>query len=138
MSASVPDREFWSGRRVLVTGHTGFKGAWLSLWLAELGASVSGYALAAPDGPSLYTLADVAQDVENVTGDVRDTEAVAAAVARLEPEIVIHMAAQAFVRRSFAEPVATYATNVMGTVNVLDAVRRARGVRVVVVVSSDK
>ncbi len=138
MSASVPDRGFWSGRRVLVTGHTGFKGAWLSLWLAELGASVSGYALAAPDGPSLYALADVARDVESVTGDVRDAEAVAAAVARLEPEIVIHMAAQAFVRRSFAEPVATYATNVMGTVNVLDAVRRARGVRVVVVVSSDK
>jgi CDP-glucose 4,6-dehydratase len=138
MSASVPDRGFWSGRRVLVTGHTGFKGAWLCLWLAELGARVSGFALAPPDGPSLYALADVGQDVESVTGDVRDTEAVAAAVARLAPEVVIHMAAQAFVRRSFAEPVATYATNVMGTVNVLDAVRRSEGVRAVVVVSSDK
>ena len=138
MSASVPDRGFWSGRRVLVTGHTGFKGAWLCLWLAELGARVSGFALAAPEGPSLYALAGVEQDVESVTGDVRDTEAVAAAVARLAPEVVIHMAAQAFVRRSFDEPVATYATNVMGTVNVLDAVRRDDGVRVVVVVSSDK
>jgi CDP-glucose 4,6-dehydratase len=138
MSASVPDRGFWSGRRVLVTGHTGFKGAWLCLWLAELGARVSGFAHAAPEGPSLFALAGVEQDVESVTGDVRDTEAVAAAVARLEPEIVIHMAAQAFVRRSFAEPVATYATNVMGTVNVLDAVRRGDRVRVVVVVSSDK
>jgi CDP-glucose 4,6-dehydratase len=138
MSASVPDRGFWSGRRVLVTGHTGFKGAWLCLWLAELGARVSGFAHAAPEGPSLFALAGVEQDVESVTGDVRDTEAVAAVVARLEPEIVIHMAAQAFVRRSFAEPVATYATNVMGTVNVLDAVRRGDRVRVVVVVSSDK
>jgi CDP-glucose 4,6-dehydratase len=138
MSASVPDRGFWSGRRVLVTGHTGFKGAWLCLWLAEMGARVSGYAHAAPDGPSLYALAGVEQDVESVTADVRDTDAVAAAVARLEPEIVIHMAAQAFVRRSFEAPVATYATNVMGTANVLDAVRRSDGVRVVVVVSSDK
>ncbi|HEX6621858.1 MAG TPA: CDP-glucose 4,6-dehydratase, partial [Solirubrobacteraceae bacterium] len=138
MSASVPDRGFWSGRRVLVTGHTGFKGAWLCLWLAQLGARVSGFAHAAHDGPSLYALAGVGQDVESVTGDVRDTEAVAAAVARLAPEIVIHMAAQAFVRRSFDEPVATYATNVMGTVNVLDAVRRSDGVRAVVVVSSDK
>jgi CDP-glucose 4,6-dehydratase len=138
MSASVPDRGFWSGRRVLVTGHTGFKGAWLSLWLAELGASVCGYAHAAPSGRSLYALAGVGRDVESVTGDVRDTEAVAATLARLAPEVVIHMAAQAFVRRSFAEPVATYATNVMGTVNVLDAVRRSEGVRVVVVVSSDK
>jgi CDP-glucose 4,6-dehydratase len=138
MSASVPDRGFWSGRRVLVTGHTGFKGAWLCLWLAELGARVSGFAHAAPDGPSLYAQAGVEQDVESVTGDVRDTNAVAAAVARLEPEIVIHMAAQAFVRRSFTDPVGTYATNVMGTVNVLDAVRRSDGVRAVVVVSSDK
>jgi CDP-glucose 4,6-dehydratase len=136
--SAAPDRAFWSGRRVLVTGHTGFKGAWLCLWLAELGARVSGYAHAPSDGQSLYALARVGDDVEHVTGDVRDTDAVATALARLAPEVVIHMAAQAFVRRSFREPVATYATNVMGTVNVLDAVRRSDAVRAVVVVSSDK
>jgi CDP-glucose 4,6-dehydratase len=135
---SAPDPGFWSGRRVLVTGHTGFKGAWLCLWLAELGARVAGYAHAPKDGPSLYALARVGDDVEHVTGDVRDTEAVATALARVAPEVVIHMAAQAFVRRSFQEPVATYATNVMGTVNVLDAVRHSDAVRAVVVVSSDK
>ena len=135
--SSAPDRGFWSGRRVLVTGHTGFKGSWLSLWLAELGAHVCGYAHSPPTGPSLYALARVGDDVEHVTGDVRDAEAVAAAFARLAPEIVIHMAAQALVRRSFADPVSTYATNVMGTVNVLDAARDSDA-RVVVVVSSDK
>ena len=135
--SSAPDRGFWSGRRVLVTGHTGFKGSWLCLWLAELGAHVCGYAHAPPSGPSLYALARVGDDVEHVTGDVRDAEAVAAAFARLTPEIVIHMAAQALVRRSFADPVSTYATNVMGTVNVLDAARDSDA-RVVVVVSSDK
>jgi CDP-glucose 4,6-dehydratase len=135
---TAPDPQFWSARRVLVTGHTGFKGAWLCLWLASLGARVAGFGRA-PSAPSLYALARVGEDVEHVEGDVRDGEAVAAAVARLAPEVVIHMAAQALVRRSFADPVETYATNAMGTVHVLDAVRR-RGadVRVIVIVSSDK
>jgi CDP-glucose 4,6-dehydratase len=136
---TAPDPRFWAGRRVLVTGHTGFKGAWLCLWLAELGARVAGYAAAPPaEPPSLYALARVGEEVEHVEGDVRDAEAVDAAVARLAPEVVIHMAAQPLVRRSFADPVGTYATNVMGTVHVLDAVRRAGDARVVVVVSSDK
>jgi CDP-glucose 4,6-dehydratase len=134
---TAPDPRFWAGRRVLVTGHTGFKGAWLSLWLASLGARVSGFGGAAAE-PSLYRLARVGGDVEHVEGDVRDTEAVAAAVARLAPEVVIHMAAQALVRRSFTDPVGTYATNVIGTVNVLDAVRRAGTARACVVVTSDK
>jgi CDP-glucose 4,6-dehydratase len=124
---------------VLVTGHTGFKGAWLSLWLAELGARVCGYARDVPTDPSLYALARVGELVEHVDGDVRDGERVAEAVTRLRPEIVLHLAAQPFVRRSFRDPVDTYATNVMGTVNVLDAVRRAgNDVRVAIVVSSDK
>ncbi len=134
---TAPDPRFWAGRRVLVTGHTGFKGAWLSLWLASLGARVSGFGYGAPE-PSLYALARVGEVVEHVEGDVRDAEAVAAAVARLAPEVVIHMAAQPLVRRSFADPVGTYATNVMGTVHVLDAVRRRADVGAVVVVSSDK
>jgi CDP-glucose 4,6-dehydratase len=134
---TAPDPRFWAGRRVLVTGHTGFKGAWLSLWLASLGARVSGFGQGATE-PSLYALAGVGEVVEHVDGDVRDTDAVAAAVARLAPEVVIHMAAQALVRRSFDDPVGTYATNVMGTVNVLDAARRGGSARVVVVVTSDK
>jgi CDP-glucose 4,6-dehydratase len=124
---------------VLVTGHTGFKGAWLSLWLTELGAHVSGYARGVPTEPSLYDLAHVGDVVEHVEGDVRDADRVAGAVARLRPEVVLHMAAQPMVRRSFQDPVETYATNVMGTVHVLDAVRRAGAdVRVAIVVSSDK
>jgi CDP-glucose 4,6-dehydratase len=134
-----PNAGFWSGRRVLITGHTGFKGAWLSLWLTELGAQVSGFARDVPTDPSLYALARVGELVEHVDGDIRDGERVAEALARLRPEIVLHLAAQPLVRRSFRDPVETYATNVMGTVNVLDAVRRAGGdVRVAVVVSSDK
>ncbi|MDX6730277.1 MAG: CDP-glucose 4,6-dehydratase, partial [Baekduia sp.] len=137
---ALPDPGFWAGRRVLVTGHTGFKGAWLSLWLAALGAEVTGFASGVPTDPSLFALARVGDDVGHVEGDVRDTEHVAAAIAGARPEVVLHLAAQPMVRRSFRDPVATYATNVMGTVNVLDAVRRAPGddLRVAIVVTSDK
>jgi CDP-glucose 4,6-dehydratase len=134
-----PDVRFWSGRRVLVTGHTGFKGAWLSLWLAELGARVSGFARDVPTEPSLYALARLRELVEHVDGDIRDGERLTDALTRLQPEVVLHLAAQPLVRRSFRDPVDTYATNVMGTVNVLEAVRRTGGdVRVAIVVSSDK
>ena len=131
--------EFWRGRRVLVTGHTGFKGAWLSLWLHALGARAAGYSLPPPTEPSLFELARVGELVEPAGGDVRDLEALTRAVADSCPEVVIHMAAQSLVRRSYQDPVETYATNVLGTVNVLEAVRRAgAGVRAVVVVTSDK
>src|SRR4051794_19670352 len=136
---AVADARFWAGRRVLVTGHTGFKGAWLSLWLAELGATVIGLSRGVPTEPSLYALARVGELVEHYDGDVRDEARVAEVVAAARPDVVLHLAAQPMVRRSFAEPVATYATNVMGTVHVLDAIRRAPGdVRVVIVVTSDK
>jgi CDP-glucose 4,6-dehydratase len=133
------DPAFWRGRSVLLTGHTGFKGAWLSLWLQSLGARVTGFSDRVPTEPSLYELARVAEGMESIEGDIRDHAAITDAVASSAPEIVIHMAAQSLVRRSFAEPRETYETNVMGTVNVLDAVRTAgAGVRVVVNVTSDK
>lgn len=139
MPTAGVDAAFWQGRRVLLTGHTGFKGAWLSLWLQSLGAEVTGFSMDVPTTPSLHELARVGEGMDSIVGDVRDPEAIAAAVAGTHPEIVIHMAAQALVRRSFAEPVETYATNVMGTANVLDAVRRnGPDVRVVVNVTSDK
>jgi CDP-glucose 4,6-dehydratase len=134
----VVEPDFWSGRRVLVTGHTGFKGAWLALWLHSLGARVSGLANGVPTEPSLFAIARVAEIVEHVEADVRDADAVRRVVAERRPEIVIHMAAQSLVRRSFADPLATYATNVMGTINVFEAVRAYGGVEAVVNVTSDK
>jgi CDP-glucose 4,6-dehydratase len=133
------DAAFWRDRRVLLTGHTGFKGAWMALWLQSLGARVTGFALDAPSRPSLYELARVGAGMDSIVGDVREHDALVAAVAASAPEIVIHMAAQSLVRRSFAQPRETYATNVMGTVNVLDAVRlHSQHVRAVVNVTSDK
>jgi CDP-glucose 4,6-dehydratase len=135
----IVDPDFWRERRVLVTGHTGFKGAWLALWLQSLGARVTGYSAKVPTHPSLYELARVADGMDSIQGDVRDHEATAAAVAAAAPEVVIHMAAQALVRRGFTEPRETYETNVMGTVNVLDAVRRSGDdVRVHINVTTDK
>jgi CDP-glucose 4,6-dehydratase len=129
---------FWSGKRVFVTGHTGFKGAWLCLWLERLGAEVTGFALDPPTEPSLFREAEVGRGLTSIEGDVRDRDAVARALADARPDIVIHMAAQSLVRRSFDEPALTYEVNVMGTVNVLDAVRGLPETRVLVNVSSDK
>ncbi len=133
------DPSFWSGRRVLLTGHTGFKGSWLSLWLQSLGAELTGFSLGIPTDPSLYELARVGEEMSSIEGDIRDGDAIADALAEAKPEVVIHMAAQSLVRRSFAAPRETYETNVMGTVNLLDAIRtRGEGVRAVVNVTSDK
>jgi CDP-glucose 4,6-dehydratase len=121
-----------------VTGHTGFKGAWLSLWLQAMGAHVSGIAPRSPTSPSLFEQARVGAEMTELALDVRDAEGVRLALARQRPEIVLHMAAQPMVRRSYLEPVLTYEVNVMGTVNVLEAVRHCGDVRAVVVVTSDK
>jgi CDP-glucose 4,6-dehydratase len=129
---------FWSGRRVFVTGHTGFKGSWLCLWLERLGAQVTGFALEAPTQPSLFEEAGLARSIAHVTGDVRNAAAVRDAMKRAEPEIVFHLAAQSLVRQSYTDPVETFATNVMGTVHVLDAARQVAGVRAVINVTSDK
>jgi CDP-glucose 4,6-dehydratase len=131
-------RDFWRDRRVLVTGHTGFKGAWLSLWLGRLGAHVTGFALPPATSPSLFTLAAIDRRIDSQLGDVRDLPAVDAVMARSRAEVVFHLAAQALVRRSYVDPVGTYAANVMGTAHILDAARRASGLRAIVVVTSDK
>ena len=130
--------DFWKGKKVLVTGHTGFKGSWLCLWLQSLGAEVTGYALAPPSNPSLFEEARVAQGMVSLHGDIRNPEQMNLAVARFQPEVVIHMAAQSLVRHSYLNPVETYATNVMGTVNVLEAVRQTASVRAAVMITSDK
>jgi CDP-glucose 4,6-dehydratase len=131
--------EFWAQRRVLLTGHTGFKGAWLALWLQSLGAELTGLATGPPTQPSLYELARVGANMREHAVDVRDAEAVGEALRRARPEIVLHLAAQPMVRRSLRDPAMTYQVNVMGTVNVLEAVRTAGSeVAGVVVVTSDK
>ncbi len=135
--APAADVAFWRGRRVFMTGHTGFKGGWLSLWLQALGAEVTGFALPAID-PSLFVLADAGRGMRSIFGDVRQPAVLASALVQSRAEVVIHMAAQSLVRPSYADPAATYETNVMGTVHLLDAIRQADGVRAVVVVTSDK
>jgi CDP-glucose 4,6-dehydratase len=134
----VIDPGFWRGRRVLLTGHTGFKGAWLALWLADLGAEVTGFAGPPPSDPSLFELARVGELLADARGDMRDAEAVRRAVRAARPEIVFHLAAQALVRRSYADPVGTWETNVLGTAHLLDAIREAAADAAVVVVTSDK
>ncbi len=128
---------FWKGKRVFITGHTGFKGSWLSLWLSELGASVSGLALE-PTTPSFFDLTNLSERVSSHLGDIRDAALVDKILQAEEPEIVFHLAAQPLVRLSYREPLSTWATNVMGTAHVLEAVRSCPSVRSVVVVTSDK
>ncbi len=136
MEALVTAR--WQGRRVLVTGHTGFKGSWLALWLHAMGAKVTGFALPPPTQPSLFASARLDELIDHVVGDVRDLAALRAVVERARPEVIFHLAAQPLVRLSYEKPVETYAANVMGTVHVLEAARRAGGVQAIVCVTSDK
>ena len=138
MAAMELNPSFWHGRRVLLTGHTGFKGGWLGLWLQMLGAKVQGYALPAPTSPSLWQAARLAERIPGTLADIRDSDCLANAVKQFQPEVVLHLAAQPLVRASYASPADTYATNVMGTVHLLEAVRQCATVRAVVVVTSDK
>lgn len=135
----MPSHARWAGKRVFLTGHTGFKGSWLSLWLADLGAEGHGYALAPPTAPSLFAVANVEPRLARHTiADIRDVAALDSAIAAARPDIVIHMAAQPLVRPSYERPVETYDVNVMGTVKLLDAVRRIGGVRALINVTTDK
>ena len=139
MSDHCPSLDFWRGRHVLLTGHTGFKGAWLALWLQHLGARVTGLALAPATTPALHTLARVEQGMAaHHVCDIRDAEALARTVHSARPEIVLHLAAQALVRPGYAAPLDTFATNIMGTAHVLDALRGLESVRAAVVVTTDK
>ena len=134
----MKDLSFWRGKRVFMTGHTGFKGSWLTLWLHALGAEVTGFSLQPDTAPNLFSLARVADGIESLTGDIRNREQLLQALKASTPEIVIHMAAQPLVRESYLHPVETFETNVMGTVHMLDAVRQVSGVKSVVIVTTDK
>ena len=134
----APNPAFWRGRRVFLTGHTGFKGSWAALWLGELGATVTGFALAPETDDNLFGLARVAEGMESRISDLGDKAALERAIGACTPDIVWHMAAQALVRRSYLDPVATWATNLSGTLNVLDAVRGLDRPPTVLVVTSDK
>jgi CDP-glucose 4,6-dehydratase len=131
-------KKFWKDKRVLITGHTGFKGSWLSLWLQSKGAHVIGYSLPPPTDPSLFEVAQVAEGMTSITGDIRNIENLISIVGEYNPEIIIHMAAQSLVRHSYKDPLDTYSTNVMGTANVLEAGRHRNDLKVILIITSDK
>lgn len=135
----LPDPDFWAGKRVLLTGHTGFKGGWLALWLERLGAEVTGFALPPEGEANLFDIVGIGSRIESQFGDIRDVEVLEALFRAFRPEIVLHLAAQAYVKRSLRDPAGTFATNVQGTVNLLDAIRmQAPETSVIVCVTSDK
>ena len=138
MEGVVMDKTFWQGKKVLITGHTGFKGSWLVILLNSLGADVAGYALSPNKEEDLFNIAQVSHGIYSVIGDVRDYSSLLGLINKFKPEIVIHMAAQALVRESYLSPVDTYSTNVMGTVNLFECVRHTTSVRSVVNVTTDK
>jgi CDP-glucose 4,6-dehydratase len=132
------DPQFWKNKNVFITGHTGFKGSWLILWLNSMGANVIGFGLNPPTAPSLFDLCKLSSEVSSFIGDIRDSEQLNDAILESKPDIVIHMAAQPLVRDSYKHPVETYSTNVMGTVNLFEAIRKSNSVRAVVNVTTDK
>ena len=135
---NLVNREHWRGRRVFLTGHTGFKGGWLALWLNELGATVTGYALAPPTEPNFFATARIGETLHSVIGDIRDLECVSRAMHEARPQTLLHLAAQPIVSQGYSDPVGTYATNVLGTVNVLEAARSCPTLESIIVVTTDK
>jgi CDP-glucose 4,6-dehydratase len=137
-STALPNADFWSGKRVLLTGHTGFKGAWLAQWLVSMGAKVTAIALKPNTEPNIFTLAEISDTLAHHELDICDASKLAAVVQQVQPEIVLHLAAQALVRESYSDPLRTFSVNVMGTAHVLDALRHCDSVRSIVVVTTDK
>lgn len=135
---TCPSPLFWKNKTILITGHTGFKGSWLSLWLTQLGANVIGFALPPPTEPNLFTLANVSSGMTSIIGDIRDFSSLLTLLKNHQPEIIIHMAAQPLVLQSYDEPIETYETNVMGTVHLLEAARQTQSVKAIVNVTTDK
>ena len=131
-------REFWNGKKVLITGHTGFKGSWLSFWLKMLGAEVCGYSLAPEAQPNLFENLKLDGEIKSIIGDIRNLSDFEKSVQDFQPEIIFHLAAQSLVRRSYRQPVETYTTNVIGTINILEAARKANSVKSIVIVTTDK
>ena len=138
MAIGKVNPDFWKGKRVFITGHTGFKGSWLSLWLQQMGAEVKGFSLEPPTTPSLFEVAKVADHMQSEIGDIRDLTKLSQSIVSFNPDILLHLAAQPLVRYSYREPVETYSTNVMGTVNVLEASRQANNLKTIVVITTDK
>lgn len=139
MENMVIQKAFWKNRKVFITGHTGFKGGWLTFWLKSLKAEVTGYSLEPNTAPAIFYVANIKDALkENIVGDIRDLSRLTNCLKKAEPTIVIHMAAQALVRDSYIDPVHTYSTNVMGTVNLLEAVRKTKSVKAVLNITSDK
>ena len=138
MAVGTVDTHFWKGKRVFITGHTGFKGSWLSLWLQQMGAEVKGFSLTPPTSPSLFVEAKVTQQMQSEIGDIRDFSKLSESIRTFNPDILLHLAAQPLVRLSYKEPIETYSTNVMGTVNVLEASRYASHLKAIVVITTDK
>jgi len=132
------DSQFWKNKKVLVTGHTGFKGSWLSLWLQKLNANVFGFSKSIPTNPSMFEIANVNKNMQSDTGDISNFETIKSAIEKFQPEIVIHMAAQSIVLKSYEDPLETYTTNVIGTLNLFEAVRRNNKVKVIINITSDK
>ncbi|HQU82113.1 MAG TPA: CDP-glucose 4,6-dehydratase [Pyrinomonadaceae bacterium] len=131
-------RDFWQGKKVLITGHTGFKGSWLAFWLNKLGAEVCGFSLAPETSPNLFENLEIENKIRSNFGDIRDLPSFEKVISEFQPEIVLHLAAQSLVRRSYREPVETYTTNVIGTINILEAVRKTESVKSVVIITTDK
>lgn len=132
------NQDFWKSKRVLITGHTGFKGSWLSLWLQHLGADVYGYSLSPVTDPNLYGIAEVSKNMESTYGDILDYHRLQSFIGRIQPEVIFHLAAQPLVRESYLDPIATFSVNVMGTVHLLEVARNTESVQVVINVTTDK